>query len=427
MQTGLAALGGAVGLGAVAACSDEADSQDGEIRIVVAGSNDDAPLWEELIGKFNEQFPDISARPEFLTAPAGSDPWTGFFSTVQTRIAGGEKYDIVYIPTEGQLLFSSRGLIEPLDSFVEEDQATVDEFESDVEPNIIDQFYAHAPEDGSRYFVPLGYNDTAIMYRKATFEEAGVELPVSGWTWDEFRAKAEELKAAGIQYPMRFGTNLFDMMPWLLTNGTAVLTDDWTASRLNEPAAEEAVRFIAGFVADGLAPVPGGQFNANAAMERGELAMTFGARGGVLGLRDRGVTESDYGYVQIPSNAASGTSIGIGAFGMFADSQQKDACWSFLRFVMSQEFQDYIAEKVLMGVSPIRTSSATSDAMLQNSPDNTLELFEATKTAVLVPGVVNQAAVADPFDRFMTQMLAGTLDPAEGLATLHQQITEALA
>lgn len=415
--------------GAVAACSSSGGSasEPGSIRIVVAGSAEDSPRWTELISQFNEQFPDISAAPEFLTAPSNSDPWTGFFSTVQTRIAGGERYDVVYIPTEGQLLFASRGILEPLDDYVDADADTVDHFESDVEPNILEQFYAHAPADGQRYFIPLGYNDTAILYSKAVFENAGVDVPASGWTWDDFRATSEALQQAGVRYAMNFGTNLFDFMPWLLTNGTAVLNDDWTGSRLDEPAAQESVEFVRSFIADGLAPEPGGQFNAVAAMSSGDLAMTFAARGTANALRDRDLDPAEYAYVQIPQNVSAGTTIGIGGFGVFADSPSKDAAWDFLTFVMSQQFQDYLAGEILMGGSPIRTSSATSNAMLEGSPDGTLELYEASKTATLVPGVVNQAQVGDPFNRAMAQMLAGTLDIGQGLADLHAEIDAAVA
>ena len=63
---------------------------------------------------FNEAHPDIRLKATGIAA----GNWGNYVSTVATQIAGGAKYDIVYVATEGQRMFASRGILLPLDEFI---------------------------------------------------------------------------------------------------------------------------------------------------------------------------------------------------------------------------------------------------------------------------------------------------------------------
>lgn len=44
------------------------------------------------------------------------------------------------------------------------------------------------------YAISLGHNITGVIYNKAMFEKAGLELPKNNWTWDEYVETAKALQ-----------------------------------------------------------------------------------------------------------------------------------------------------------------------------------------------------------------------------------------
>ena len=69
-----------------------------------------APAEEARFEKFHELYPDI----EIEAVAIEGDTWAEFGDAVATRIAGGETFDVLVIATEGQRVFASRGLLEPI-------------------------------------------------------------------------------------------------------------------------------------------------------------------------------------------------------------------------------------------------------------------------------------------------------------------------
>ena len=53
-----------------------------------------------------------------------------------TRLAGGQQLDVVQIATEGQRIFMTKDLLEPLDDYIKKDQAAVDAYYKDTPESI---------------------------------------------------------------------------------------------------------------------------------------------------------------------------------------------------------------------------------------------------------------------------------------------------
>lgn len=106
---------------------------------------------------------------------------------------------------------SSKGLFEPLDELIERDSAETQEFYDNVSPKLEGWLDTYGSPDGSTYFVPGGYNTVVMYLNREVFDAAGVEMPDTDWTWDEFRATAETIKektgafmtTAGRRLPLR--------------------------------------------------------------------------------------------------------------------------------------------------------------------------------------------------------------------------------
>lgn len=415
---GIGALGAAGTLAGTGCAAQTSDA----VRVVVAGSAADKPVWQQLIRTFSRLHPDIKVEPVFLAGPTGSDFWTGFFSTVSTRIVGGQRYDLVYVPTEGQLLFASRNVMEPLDSYIARDRAEIDRFRADVDPRVLRQFDRHRPEDGRSYYLPFCDNTIALLFHKPTFARARVALPTEDWTWEDMHRAAHDIHRRLGVHTMAFLTDMWGFGPWLFTNGATVLDDAWSKVLVDSPAARESLRYARSYVSAGLAPAPGGAFDTISQMGAGKLAMMPGTRSTVQGMRQRKLHEPDFGFVPFPRNTRLGTSVGYGAMGMFKVSDKKDQAWEFLKYTLSLPFQRYQARTIFAGAAPVRRSAATGHDMHVDAPTGTDYLYEGLSYSTVVPGVANQARLADPFSKTVSQILAGTLSTADGLGQLQLQM-----
>jgi len=418
---GAAALGGArSALAAPAIHTATARSRaqaSGKLSLAYLGTADQVEVWNNLFALFQETYPDIE-----LEAQANPvNDWAAFFDAVSTQIAGGKVPDVVQVATEGQRLFASRGLCEPINDLVERDAGELAEYYEDIHPNLIkwDEQY-NTTEDGSKYYLPGDFNTMCVWYNTEVLAAAGVDEPTDDWTWADLEAAGEKIVAKGA-----FGINVtpeyfISVMPYLLTNGASTLNAEWTQATVNTPEAIEAATFMRSLVEKGISPIPGGTFDQFTAAAQGKLAMFGGGRWPIVSLRTLDAV-AKFKLVAWPQNKTKGSPVGWGAYPIMKGTQNKEAAWTFVKFLASKEASVYFAEQGGT-IVPGRKSVANSDAYLTNAPEGSLKLYEALEYATPVPapdkGNVVQSAIQDAF----LQILTGAVAPDEGLNALNDEI-----
>ena len=132
----------------------------GNVTFVIWADAVETASWEPIVAAFNTVQPNIAV--EVQAVPAES--WAGFFDAVSTRIAGGQVPDVMRVATEGQRLFASRGLVEPLDAYIERDRSELEDFFADVHPNLMEWTRALSSTDGQTYYLPHGFNTMCLWY-----------------------------------------------------------------------------------------------------------------------------------------------------------------------------------------------------------------------------------------------------------------------
>jgi multiple sugar transport system substrate-binding protein len=389
----------------------------GSISLAYLGTADQAAVWEELFALFAEQHPEIT-----LEAQANPvNDWAGFFDAISTQIAGGKAPDVVQVATEGQRLFASRGLCEPINDLIDRDGEELAAYFEDIHPKLIewDQTY-NTTADGSRFYLPGDFNTMGFWYNAEVFTANGLEEPTDDWTWDDVLAAGETLQAKGI-----FGINVtpeyfISVMPWLLTNGASTLSDDWSTATVNSPEAIEAAAFMRELVETGISPQPGGAFDQFTATAQGKMAAFGGGRWPIINMRNLDVVDK-MKIVAWPQKTQKGSPVGWGAYPIMKGTQNKEAAWTFVKFLASREASVFFAEKGGT-IVPGRRSVANSDAYLANAPEGSLKLYEALDYATPIPspdrGNVVQSAIQDAF----LQILTGAVSPEDGLNALNEQI-----
>ena len=389
----------------------------GTISLAYLGTADQAAVWNNLFTLFQETYPDIQ-----LEAQANPvNDWAGFFDAISTQIAGGKVPDVVQVATEGQRLFASRGLCEPINDLIERDKAELADYFEDIHPKLIewDQQY-NTTADGSRYYLPGDFNTMGLWCNTEVLAAAGVDEPTDDWSWDDLTAACEKLKANDV-YGINVTPEYFiSVMPYLLTNGASTLSADWETATVNTPQAIEAAAFMRSLVEKEYSPLPGGTFDQFTATAQGKMAMFGGGRWPIINIRNLGVVDK-MKIIAWPQKTQKGSPVGWGAYPIMKGTKNKEAAWTFLKFLTSKEASVYFAEQGGT-IVPGRKSVANSDSYLSNAPDGSIKLYEALEYATPIPspdkGNVVQSAIQDAF----LQILTGATAPDEGLNALNDEI-----
>ncbi len=423
--TGLALAGS----GLLAACGNQSSASNqiapagskisGTLTVTYLGTADQQVVWNKLFALFRQKYPDVQ-----LTAQANaSNNWATYFNAISTQIAGGKVPDVVQVATEGQRLFASRGLVQPIDDYLARDKNEMAEYYADTDPHLR-QLGAQSSPDGKTYYLPGEYNPMCIWYNVDMFHQAGVNEPDDTWTWDDFLAIAKKIAKPGV-YGFRAEAAYFTgIMPWVLSNGGNVLNSDWTKSTATDPAVVEALSFMRSLVAQGISPAPGGTFDAFGAMAQSKLAMFGGGRWPIVNIRQLGIVDK-VKIVAWPRKAKQGSPIGFGAYPIMKASQNKEAAWAFVKFMASKEASTFFVQNGGTTV-PLRRSVAQSQDFLGNTPQGMDKMYPALAYGTLLPAPNKENVIELSIDSVSAQVLTGNVSPTQGMSQLDQQITAAL-
>ncbi|WP_141503587.1 ABC transporter substrate-binding protein [Paenibacillus luteus] len=119
---------------------------------------------------------------EYVSLVQNSDS-VEFLSKLDVLIAGGEVVDVFMTGNEETLMErASRGVVEPLDSFLEAEGIKAE-----------DEYFKVLKMDQKIYGLMNSVTQWFTVFNREHLEEAGLELPEMGWTWDDFRTYAKKL------------------------------------------------------------------------------------------------------------------------------------------------------------------------------------------------------------------------------------------
>ncbi|MGE7824057.1 ABC transporter substrate-binding protein [Paenibacillus sp. NPDC093718] len=178
---------------------------------------------DAMLQEFMDQNPNIKVEHVVLV-PGDS---VEMLKKLDFLISSGEAIDVIQFPSLGGVLErASRGALAPLNEFYEQ-ESLVPEDEYFVNAKLEDKYY------GMQYTKSTNY----VMLNKDALDEAGLEVPKFGWTWDDYRDYSKKLtKGEGVdkRYGSYFHTwELYmnapaqTMMkdPFVYEDGTTILAD----------------------------------------------------------------------------------------------------------------------------------------------------------------------------------------------------------
>jgi multiple sugar transport system substrate-binding protein len=386
------------------------------ITIFDFGGEADKKIYADAHARFKETNPNITIVDNFTPVTT----WSEYSNKIVTQVAGGQSPDIINIAIEGARLLVSKNLLIPLDDILAGDSAS-SELTEDVHPALIAPFNI----DGSTWYIPHSWNNMVIHYNTKMFEEAGLEPPRADWTWDEFLEIAKTLtKGEGDSKVFGFGIPNFNfgLTPWLLTNSTYQLTDDWTQSNLNDPKVAESVQFVHDLVhVHGVSPAVEGTDNSNLFVS-GRLAMSGWGHWPIQNFITNDFKDFDVQYW--PRHTAATSVFGVGGWGIAKETPHQDIAWALIKELTSKVTIQATAD---VGVAiPARRSVAESEAFLAFPPNSKI-FYESLNDTKPVASPANFNELETIFMRHMGEVMSGAATPEAAMNAAHEELSTAMA
>jgi len=187
-----------------------------ELRFAWWGTQVRHDRTQEVIKLFEEQNPNIKIKVEFTG-------WDGYWEKLATQAAGQNLPDLIQISYAYLAEYVDRGLIGDLTPYVENGVINTEH---------IDDLYLDVGKiDDKLYAVNLGANAFTIVYDPAMFQEAGIQEPQPGYTYEDLANMAREIqtKLPDVDYGVSPFDHIDAFKHYLRQHGEWLYNEDNTA------------------------------------------------------------------------------------------------------------------------------------------------------------------------------------------------------
>jgi multiple sugar transport system substrate-binding protein len=329
------------------------------LRVGTGDSGEGLNPHQEIIARFEEANPDILIQ---LEAVAGND----YYTRLLTQIAAGDAPDIMQIGDDAVPMFVDKGALMPLDDFINGDYP--------LDPSIyLPGTFEPGQYKGQQWCLPKDFSPLAVYYNKKLFDEAGVEYPTEGWTWDDMLETAQALTDPengiwGIQLPANW-TSGFEY--WVGAAGGRLISEDGTqyVGYMDSPETIEAVQFYADLYNKYQVAPPPADFNlwggGNAEFDNGKAAMRLFGRWPQAGLLNN--PNVDLGVVPPPAGKQPANVLFWGGFCLFGGSKHPEAAWRFLSFYVGEEGSQVWKDWAIPPVASVAEEAGLTDDPIESA------------------------------------------------------------
>lgn len=388
------------------------DMENKVLRVLNWGNTEEEKIANEAIARFNENNPDVEVKQTCVPVTS----WSDFIQKWITMSTSGEAQDVINIGLEAVHMAVSNDLLMPLDEIVSGDQE-LSKVKEEYAPVLLDGFSV----DDNLYGLPNGSQTMVMYYNKTMFDEAGLEYPKDGWTWDEFYEDAKKLtKSDGSVYGYGLSSSYFQLTPWWSTNSTA-LVDENQNPALNSKKMVESVEFLDKLVKEKVTPDPISS-DVYTMFSSKQLAMVGAGRWVLNTWQDAGLTNADFDCVQWPVNEKEGSVFGGAAWCISKNTENKELSIELLKSLVSEETLKAVAaggQQV-----PPTESLATDTEIMGTTPDNIEGIWKAVTVASPVAAPTYFGDLEQTTLRCMEEVFSGGKDVQQALDDAQKEVEE---
>jgi len=246
---------------------------------------------------------------------------------MQTRFGARNPPDVFYVNAEYARDWADQGFLLPLDDYIAAAGIDTDNFF----PDYLEIFKG---SDGKIYGLPKDGNTIAMGYN--------IDLvPTAPATLDDLVAQANSLKGTGnLQAPICLNPALDRGLGFIYAQGGSLLTDDNSAEAITSDASKAAVQWYLDLFRDGLGMTAAdmGDGWCGEALGKGDAAIAFEG-GWMFGYLNTDFPDTNWDFAEMPVGS-SGSPVTISytaAYGIGADSANKDQGWAVMEYLTSPQ------------------------------------------------------------------------------------------
>jgi multiple sugar transport system substrate-binding protein len=317
---------------------------------------------------------------------------TNYDIKVQTLIAGGAPPDLfgsgdVILPT----LFQ-KGYARDLTPYINRDHYSLSDF-------FQEEFRAFRYK-GDIYALTDNWDTQVMYYNKDLFRKDGVAFPNKNWTWNDFRAAAIKLthgSGSSKQYGAVFTSWFAPVYDLIWSYGGDIFSADGKSTLLNQPAAEQAIQWLADlYLKDKVSPTPSmlGSNGPDLRFMSGRAAMMIdgGRWWAAEFVGPPGITKFDWAAAPIPKGPKGRANFfHISCYIVARNAKNPDAAWEFLKFLLSKQGIAIVAADQ-QGI-PSRVSLAHDPSFTKDPTNVKHDLvqpwFDSLPTVHAAPMIIN--------------------------------------
>ena len=385
-------------------------SGDASIQLMLFGDPTETAGYNKLIESFAATDPGVAVE---LIPVAKQDD---LLAKLTTSFAGGNPPDTFLVNYRSYGQFAEQDALEPVQSYLD---ASEEIAEDEFAPTALEAFRY---DGGALTCMPQNVSSLEVYYNADLFDQAGLDPPAQGWTWDDFLAAAKAL-TDGDQYGVGVEPSLIRLAPFVWSAGGEMVDDpaDPTTLALNEAAARKGLNFFLDLQLEHQVAPPEKQelsLDSETRFMQGKLGMYLDSRKAVPGLRTIEDFEWDVAPLPIAPGGEQATILHGDAYCMSKASANKDAAWKFIEFAMSQEGQEILAESGR--TVPSRLDVAESDAFLESDqpPASSSVFVEQIPSIRSVPHTAAWSQVEKEGDNLLAAVFYGRVDRDKGIGDL---------
>lgn len=359
----------------------------------------EAPVFKELISKFNETYPNVSINYQSVPFAEAQNK----FKTAAESGSGAPdilRAEVAWVPD-----FASLGYLYSLD---DTDLLDGNFLETPLSSNVY---------DGQTYGVPQVTDTLGLMYNKKLFEKAGLDPAAPPTTWDEVATAAKALKSKANADGIYVNAGGYFLLPFIYGAGGDIVDTEAEKILINSPESVAGVTAAQDLVKSGAAVKPDAADSYGTMMtlfKEGKVAMIINGPWEVANISSDpkfGGFEN-LGIGPVPSSdGTAGAPVGGHNYVIYSgmDESKADAATAFVKFMSSPESEAFVANE--LGLLP--GNADAYDLVTDN------EKVAAWKSALDVakarPWIPEGGLFFAPLDVMATQVLIQGEDPQKSL------------
>jgi multiple sugar transport system substrate-binding protein len=349
---------------------------------------------------------DFMSENPGITVKVTPIAWDVAHDKLLTSVAGNTSPDVSQMGTTWMGEFAKTGALEEVPDDIDIDGT----FEGARNTAIVQD---------TPYGVPWYVETRVLYYRTDLAQKAGITEPPANW--DELKAMAKAMKEkSGAKYGISLSPNNWqELMPFVWQNGGEGATEEGFS--FDSPEVVEALEYYQSFFKEGLTSpsVPEG-FDVTQGFVAGTHPMFFSGPWHMSLIEEQGGAELEgkWDVAPMPKKETGTSFVGGSDLVVFKDSENKDAAWEFVRYLLDAPVQQkwYATVSALPSVE-----SAWEGGEL--STDKQLALFgEQLKDAKSPPPIPTwEQVAAEAVNTEMEKVMAGDSTPEQGAQAMQEK------